>query len=50
MEKMSKVEVLKKYFDRPPLTLSELKNLNAVERTELAMLAAKELGVELITK
>lgn len=52
MEKMTKLGVIKKYFSTPekPVTFDELKKLTTEERTELAEGAAKELGVEIITK
>ena len=49
MEKMSKFQLLAEYFeitDKSKL-LSELTKLSTDERTELATLAAVELGVEL---
>ena len=51
MEKMTPIEVLRKFFSTPerPLTIAELREtvLSKEERLELARLAAIELGVEL---
>jgi hypothetical protein len=52
IEKMKPIAVLKKFFGLLPGQtnmdfLQEIKALSQEERTELATLAAKELGVEL---
>lgn len=48
MEKMQRFAAIKKYFgDVRPVETKELKDLTPDDRTELAIGAAKELGVEL---
>jgi hypothetical protein len=44
---MTKFQAIRAYFSPPEVTTSELKNLPAEDRAELAELAAKELGVTL---
>lgn len=50
--KMSKVSVIKQFFGMKPGQtavdfLKEYKELSETERTDLAVLAAKEMGVEI---
>jgi hypothetical protein len=49
VEKLTRMAAIRKYFGEGshPVTLPELKALTAEERQELAIGAAKELGVEL---
>lgn len=52
-ERISGVMAIKRFFEADggyQVTLTELKALNSVERAELGQLAAKELGVELMTQ
>jgi len=48
-ETINKIQALKEYFGTPekPITFSEIKELGSDGVTELAELAAKELGKEL---
>ena len=48
MTKMKPLAALRKFFEdaEPKLEMAELKALSSDERTELGILAAKELGVE----
>lgn len=55
MEKMSTVQAIKAYFENPKdhphsrvVTMDELKGLKMEDRRELGVMAAKELGVELV--
>ena len=49
METLTKLGAIKRYFGTPdrPVDLKELKALTQADREELAIGAAKELGVEL---
>ncbi len=48
MEKMKSIPTLRRFFEPPRLTAMELKDLTQKERMELAALAAKEMGTELV--
>jgi len=53
MEKVGRVKAIKLFFEKDggrKVTVQELKDLSQADRQELAELAAKELGVELLEK
>lgn len=53
MEKLTRIQVIKRFFEADggkKLGMQELKALSNEDKDELATLAAKELGVEVIQK
>lgn len=49
-EQLNKIQIIKRYFEQDggrPVTMQEMKELTKDDRHELAVLAAKELGVEI---
>jgi hypothetical protein len=43
---MKAIAAIKEYFNPPPVSMSELKELSKEERQELGRLACEQLGVE----
>lgn len=43
---MKAIVAIKTYFDQPPVTMEEIKNLSHDERQELGKLACEQLGEE----